>query len=248
VNDVLITLDIDWAPDFAIDLAADLLAEQSVKATWFVTHASPAIDRLAVRPDLFELGIHPNFSPGSTHGDTPHAVLAHCLSLVPGARSMRAHSLFASSPLLNVVAAETPLEAELSIFLPGAAGLAPVPYTFEGRTVYRIPFYWEDDYEYGLERPSWDVEAHLGEAPGLKIFNFHPVHVYLNSRNGRAYDDLKTRSGPLARLPEEMAKPLVYEAAGTRTLFSALLSRLAAHGRGRRVLELVAEHSSSNPA
>jgi hypothetical protein len=239
VNDVLITLDVDWAPDFAIDFAADLLLAQEIKATWLVTHASPAIERLAARPDLFELGIHPNFSPGSTHGDTPQAVLEHCLGLVPDARSMRAHSLLASSPLLNLVASETPLVAELSVFLPGAPGLRPVPYTHDGRTIYRIPFYWEDDYEYGLARPSWDARTHLEAAPGLKIFNLHPLHVYLNSCDDRAYTELKKRSSSLADLSEEAAGPLVHDGPGTRTLFSALVSELAADGEGRRVLDLV---------
>jgi Polysaccharide deacetylase len=244
----LITLDIDWAPDFAIDFATELLAEQRVKATWFVTHASAAVERLAARPELFELGIHPNFAFGSTHGETPLAVLDHCLRLVPRARSMRAHSLLTSSPLLNLVAAETPLVAELSVFLPGAAGLQPVPYTYGGRTVYRIPFYWEDDYEFGVDAPNWDLADHLDGADGLRVFNFHPMHVYLNSCDDRAYTELKARSASLARLPEEIAKPLVHTGAGSRSLFSDLASHLAARGGGSRVIDIVAQSESPDPA
>ncbi len=68
-----ITLDVDWAPDFMIDAAAQALVDREVKATWFVTHASPAVERLREHPDLFELGIHPNFLAGSSHGATPAA-------------------------------------------------------------------------------------------------------------------------------------------------------------------------------
>ena len=82
---IAITLDVDWAPDHAIDAVAGHLIERDVRATWFVTHASPAIDRLRDRPDLFELGIHPNFAPGSTQGETPDAVLDHCMAIVPEA-------------------------------------------------------------------------------------------------------------------------------------------------------------------
>ena len=46
----VITLDIDWAPDYAIDFAAGLLIEAQVRATWFVTHDSPAVERLRQHP------------------------------------------------------------------------------------------------------------------------------------------------------------------------------------------------------
>lgn len=35
----VITLDIDWAPDFVIDAVAEQLVQAGVWATWFVTHA-----------------------------------------------------------------------------------------------------------------------------------------------------------------------------------------------------------------
>jgi hypothetical protein len=72
---VLLTLDIDWAPDAAIDFVAEILVSRGVKATWFVTHDSPGVRRLRARPDLFELGIHPNFLPGSSHGRSGEGAL-----------------------------------------------------------------------------------------------------------------------------------------------------------------------------
>ena len=68
MDSVVLTLDTDWAPDFVIDFVAKQLVAYQVRATWFVTHASPAVERLSQHSDLFELGIHPNFLPGSTHG------------------------------------------------------------------------------------------------------------------------------------------------------------------------------------
>src|ERR1017187_7044133 len=100
---VALTLDIDWAPDFVIDFAADLLIRRRVKATWFVTHSSPAVDRLRDHPELFELGIHPNFLPGSSQGKTVAEVLSFCRACVPEARSMRTHALVQSSGLLGDV-------------------------------------------------------------------------------------------------------------------------------------------------
>src|ERR1035441_3475149 len=85
MHDIAISMDVDWAPDFAIDFVAERLIASRVRATWFVTHRSPAIERLRQHRDLFELGIHPNFLPGSSHGDSPAAVLQHCMGLVQDA-------------------------------------------------------------------------------------------------------------------------------------------------------------------
>ena len=60
MNDLVLTLDMDWAPDCAIDFVSEELVSREVRATWFVTHASPAVHRLREHPELFELGIHPN--------------------------------------------------------------------------------------------------------------------------------------------------------------------------------------------
>src|SRR5215467_8520985 len=100
VDAPILTFDIDWAPDFMIDHVAGILVEARVRATWFVTHSSDAIDRLREHPDLFELGIHPNFLPGSSHGSSPQEVLQTCMTIVPEAQSFRTHSLVQSTPLL----------------------------------------------------------------------------------------------------------------------------------------------------
>ena len=98
-----LTIDIDWAPDFAIKKLADALIRHKVKCTWFVTHESPAIKELRNHSDLFELGIHPNFFPGSTHGNNEKEVLDYMVSIVPGAKTVRSHALLQSSRLLNLM-------------------------------------------------------------------------------------------------------------------------------------------------
>lgn len=99
MDDALLTLDIDWAPDCTIEWIARTLVARQVRATWFVTHLSPAVERLRDHPDLFQLGIHPNFLAGSSHGDTTDAVLGHCMGLVPEALTMRSHALVQSPPI-----------------------------------------------------------------------------------------------------------------------------------------------------
>jgi hypothetical protein len=223
MSDVAITLDVDWAPDFAIDLTAAILTEHRVRTTWFVTHASVAIDRLREN-DLFELGIHPNFLPGSTHGADEASVLAHCLALVPEAVSMRTHGLYQSTPLLSRVMHDTPIELDASLFLPGATNVAPIRYAYGGGSLLRVPYVWEDDV--AMENGEWDVDAVLAR-PGLTVLDFHPVHVALNSTSMGSYRALLER-GPLQEAREDEAP--VTDGRGTRTFLESLADRLADGG------------------
>ena len=202
----LITIDVDWAPDFMIDHVAAVLLATSVKSTWFVTHGSAAIDRLRLRPDLFELGIHPNFQAGSSHGSTPSDVIKHCMEIVPEAVSMRTHSLVQSTPLLQRTVQLSPVRVDLSLFLPGVPAVGPLVQHVTSPALIRVPYTWEDDDEMARPEPRWDPTAVL-LGPRPVIFDFHPVHIYLNSNSMRAYERLKSRNPGLVGVTPADADP-----------------------------------------
>ncbi len=231
-----ITLDLDWAPDFMIDAAAQALLDREVKATWFVTHDSPAVARLRERPDLFELGIHPNFLAGSSHGSTPQEVVAHCAALVPGARAVRTHCLLQSTPLHDALLEGSDVEVDLSLFLPGARGVEAVEQWSPGGRLVRLPYVWQDNMEMYSPAPNWDA-AGLLDAPGLRIFDFHPVHVWLNSADFAPYERMKA-SMPLPEVTELHAFGFRNGGPGAMTAFLDLADALAADGGGARVGDL----------
>jgi hypothetical protein len=222
---IALTFDVDWAPDFMIDAIAHKLIECAAKSTWFVTHASPAIDRLRERPDLFELGIHPNFLDGSSHGDTIAEVLATCMSIVPEARTMRSHALVQSSPMLAHVIEATQIRCDSSIMLFGASHLAPVGFPHAEGPLVRVPYFWEDDVEMMRDPPGWTLETDV-RTPGLRIYDFHPVHVFLNASDMGPYHELR-RAGPLTATPEALANGLVRTGPGAGTLFCEIAEHLA---------------------
>lgn len=221
-----VTLDIDWAPDFVIDRVAQMLLERGVKCTWFVTHESAAVDRLREHPELFELGIHPNFLPGSTQGATAAEVMAFCRRCVPEARSMRTHSLVQSSVLLNTVVAEGWIKRDASLFLPYHAGLRPVLYRSGGREMWRIPYFWEDDVEMEQAEPNWDLTSLLSGS-GLAVFDFHPIHVYLNAATCETYQQMKRAVGKFAQATESEVARFIQAGAGAGSAFAGLLRCLS---------------------
>ncbi len=194
LNSILITLDTDWAPDFVLEYVADILIENNVPATWFVTHNSMVVKKLKKESCLFELGIHPNFLPGSTQGDSPQEVLNRCMKIIPDAVSMRSHSVYQSAPLLSIVMNETPIRIDSSIFLPLMPNIRPVEYYEGEKCLLKIPFFWADDNE--IRHPLFDFDFFPVKLPhGVKVLTFHPIHIYLNSSAPGSYVALKSDFG-----------------------------------------------------
>jgi hypothetical protein len=237
MNDFVLTFDLDWAPDFMIEEIASWMRDERVRSTWFVTHGCKALEKLRDAPDLFELGIHPNLLPGSTQGETPEKVLSHLLDIVPEARSVRFHGVVQSGPLLKFILTQTQIRMDSTLFLPNMTSIQPIEHQQFGKILLRIPFFWSDDYEMGKRIPQWEVTPHL-QVQGLKVFNFHPVHVYLNSADDKPYQKLKQGIRDLTQVTPEKATPCFHEGKGTKTFFTGLLEHLAARGHSLRLCDV----------
>lgn len=190
MNEFVITIDVDWAPDIAIDIVANILRRYEIKSTWFVTHYSQAIDSLRSYADLFELGIHPNFLPGSSHGTSAKEVITTLMQIVPEAQSIRSHCVFQSGPLLSTIVLETPIKVDSTLFLPEMPNIRPIAHLTPHGTLTRLPFFWADDYELLKKQPIWNLDRYL-TIPGIKVLMFHPIHILLNSESISAYNDYK---------------------------------------------------------
>lgn len=224
----LITFDVDWAPEWAIALCADLCAQAGAKATFFATHESALLRELAT-DSRFEVGIHPNVMPNSSHGDSVESVLRQCLSFAPDARSMRTHSLFQSSPFFEVVGSRfTQIQTDMSLLLPFQDHLQPMDY-FVGepsRRLVRLPFHWEDDV--AAAWPGWNWVALPSASQGLLSVNFHPILVALNTASLSGYRELKRQltGRQLAEATQDDVSKLVHDGAGTRSYLVGLLNSL----------------------
>lgn len=237
MNEFVITFDIDWAPDFMIDKVASLLREKGVRATWFVTHACGAVERLRKNSDLFELGIHPNFLEGSSHGRTPMEVLSHLLAIVPEAISVRSHAVVQSGPVLELIVKRTRLMVDSTLFLPQMSHICPIKFEHFGGTLLRIPFFWSDDYEMGKTFSQWSLAPYL-DVEGLKVFNFHPIHIYLNSADETPYQFLKQQADTLCEISQDKATAYIQEGIGAKTVLADLLDHLAFIGKSLRLRDI----------
>jgi len=242
-----ITLDVDWAPDYAIEDVAQLLIDRTVKATWFATHCSPALAFLRKHADLFEVGIHPNFNPGSSHGATMSQVVSHCLELVPEAVSARSHGLIQSDYLWRHYAESTPIQNECSTFLGHAPQVYASRFFWRGKGISRIPYNYQDNIEMDRPTPIWDAERFLEGKSGIQVLDFHPFYLYTNAFSMEAFESVKKIGRPFHEMPEDELLPLRREGPGARSMFIGLLNYLAERGGGCTMKEVASVAQSGDP-
>ena len=172
-NECAVTIDLDWAPDFAIRHAARILIEKNIKATWFITHDSPAVRELFDSAGLFEVGIHPNFMSGTSHGATYQEVVAHVLGIYPPAKAVRTHGLFQSSNILRMIAVDHGLRADCSASWQTPC-IVPSELLFEdgGDAPARSSYFWAEQEEMMQKEAFHLREDRLSRYVGLKVFSF----------------------------------------------------------------------------
>ncbi|WP_305982455.1 polysaccharide deacetylase WbmS family protein [Roseivirga thermotolerans] len=223
MNKALLTFDWDWAPDVLVEPIIDRLIEYRIPSIWFVTHSTPLLDKLRTYEELFELGIHPNFFKGSSQGNTEDEVVEYLLKIVPEARSVRTHGLYQSSNLILKLGSQYGLKFDFSLFLPGCV-IQPHEFFFGEQRITRIPYNWEDDvamfYPSGLQN-SYE---HISKIEKV-IFDFHPIHVALNSTSLQSYDTLRKVNPNLSDWTKEFCYPLVdIEVVGINSILDTLIT------------------------
>lgn len=189
-NSPFLTFDIDWACDEILADTIDIVESYGVAATWFVTHDTPLLERLRSNP-FFELGIHPNFNSllegDLSKGANASEVLDRILAVVPEAKCVRSHSMTQSSLLLSLFR-QKGLTHDCNHFIPETFWGPLEPWCLWNGLI-KAPYFWEDDV-HCLYKSRIELDELLARQ-GLRIFDFHPIHVFLNTEDITRYE--KTR-------------------------------------------------------
>jgi hypothetical protein len=224
-----VTFDVDWAHDAVLEDTMALVAEADAAATWFVTHDTSLLRSLSSNPK-WELGIHPNFNPllDGTAGAGLNAgkVISDLMDIVPTAKSVRSHSMTQSSRLLDRFLSAG-LTHDVNHFIPSGCNVTMKPWRHWNGLV-RVPYIWEDDVHCvytGSHQPEPEPSSiATSTIGGLKVIDFHPIHVFLNTESLDRYE--QTRS--IHHNPAELIK-----------------HRFGGYGTRNRLLELLGTSSES---
>lgn len=188
---IFITFDLDWCSDEILYYTLDIVEKYDIKGTFFDTHSTPLLERMRENPNI-ELGIHPNYNlllqGDFSCGKNYQEVTEYFIRLIPEAVSVRSHSQTQNSNLLSYFE-NIGLKYDCNTFIPYSSGISLNPYRLWTGKLIKVPYFWEDDVHclYGWQ---WDVEKFIAYK-GLKVFDFHPIHVFLNTDKIEIYENNK---------------------------------------------------------
>ncbi len=217
---VILSSDIDWASEACIEDAFEFASRYGIKPSYFVTHESAVLRRLH-EADRAELGLHPNFLPNSSHGDSQEEVIEFVRRLVPSARGFRSHG-FVDSTAITRQFKETGFVWDSNLCLYLQDGIVPLRHC---SGLVRFPVFWADDVHWTHRPNDWGLEHVLKSflSPGLKIIDVHPIHLALNTPDASFYADYRAQTKSLTG---EQILASRHTGPGVRTFLEALIPRL----------------------
>lgn len=229
MNKVFITMDIDWACDQVLEDTCDLIEYYDIPVTLFVTHNTDLLEKIRSNKKI-TLGIHPNFNPLlENRGCCDYtSVINNMKKLVPEALAVRSHSL-TSSTMLTKAFCDCGMQYELNTYLPPQKGNVIFPFK-RCENIINVPFIFEDDIYLSENRQGYEGDGYLQslleyylshEFSMLKVFNFHPIHLYLNTENLNRYESSKKYYHEFNKLKNFCNRKQV----GTRDFFHGLIIR-----------------------
>ncbi len=171
---VVLTCDVDWAPDYAIESVINLISKYGFKINIFATHKSNV---LLQEHSNVNVGLHPDFTRPSQR-DWFDKKISNLKEIYPNSKGMRSHRNFFGQNIGDL-AYQAGLKYDVSFFLWNE------PYCqahLDYNGMVRFSYFWEDGIHLDLNKP-FEISTINLESPGLKILNIHPILFYLNSNS-----------------------------------------------------------------
>lgn len=222
-REIVISIDPDWAPRTVVEDTLELLNRYEVRATFFMTN------HLDLDLSSHEIAIHPHFE---TFDYESH--LRARLNEFPEAIGTRSHALF-DTYRLQPIYERLGIRYQSNVVVHRQPHLRPYRIS---RSVVELPIFWMDNIHMMMEgeSASFDIRDLKLEEPGLKVFCFHPIHVFLNTGSMSTYNSAKEFYSD----PTMLLKYRNSSNGGVRSLFSDLLDYLSANDLGTRPLSEIA--------
>ena len=218
---IFLTFDVDWASEFVLEDTFSLL--ENINYTVFVTHESKFLKQLS-RNHNVELGIHPNFNPllsgDFRYGDTAEKVVDTYIDMVDSATAVRSHSMTQSSQILNIFEKKG-LRYDCNTFVPYYSNSLVKPWYWVDKSLIKVPYFWEDDVQFIFDS-TWNINLkNMLMYNGIKVFDFHPIHVFLNTENIERYQAAKPYQNDYNQLKKYVNK----DSFGTRDFLVSLIKQ-----------------------
>lgn len=214
VKTMFLTTDIDWAPDFATEDLFQTVTQRGFKITAFATHKS---ELLAQKNSLIEIGLHPD----NTRPDKEF-VFANKLNdlknIYPESVGLRCHRNFFGNNISDLA-----VKAGLKYDVSTLQWLQPFCSAFiDYNKLIRASYFWEDGIHCDT-RTAFEISKVRLDTPGMKIFNVHPILIYLNAPNDDYRREVTKVYKDLTQAKYSDLKEKIYKGYGIKTFYVDLL-------------------------
>lgn len=177
-----VTFDTDWVHECAVEYVVELLNKYNVQGTFFATGRYECLLR---EKDCHESGIHPNFNPIlEGKGGSLYEAIDSLLEIYPQSVGIRSHSLTQSSQIL-AYSFQKGILYDSNQYNPNG-GIPYKDYSGLMRFVHNYV-----DLGHLIDRTELTIENMNINQEMINIFDFHPIHIYLNSPNLEFYQSIK---------------------------------------------------------
>lgn len=198
-----LTFDMEWACDGVMKYFYDEIWKRNLLGggTLNVTNYSNVLDEIR-KDGYLELGIHPNFNRLLCNEDAAgnfETVIKDIKEIVPEAVSARSHSLVTGSQINKCLYKSGIRYVSNYVYQPDVNMSVRSFKDVFGIT--QIPFFFEDDL-YLTCKTKLSAYDYLEKYDAPLVFNFHPIHLFLNSENMQRYEAAKKVYGQYEQLKE----------------------------------------------
>lgn len=177
-------MDTDWCHEEILQYALELFREHNFPCTVFATgHYASLLHHTGAG---LEIGLHPNFNETTIAGY--ESTLRALRQLYPHAEGVSSHAMTSSTPILDLFQQYGFIYDRnlLSYKIPQLTAFRH----YNG--LWRLPIFWEDDIWFTAEPGVPFDERMLALEHFRYIFNFHPIHLYLNTASTAHYQAFKS--------------------------------------------------------
>ena len=217
---IALTFDIDWAPEYMINDVINILNHYDVNSTFFVTHESETIKK--TNESQIEIASHLYVSPNSSQGNKLEMVIDKLRSWYSNKRieGNRFHLLQHSYRDL-VSLGENDYRYDISTLRYNTPYLLPAFHKDLNMTL--LSYFWEDGICENANIPLIMSDINLN-SPGIKIFNFHPMNLYINGCNSLDRLNFLRENPDLYNTSEEVACKYKKDGPGAKNFLHELLN------------------------
>jgi hypothetical protein len=172
------TSDVDWSSEDVMKAYFHKVNTYDINPTLFVTHESQVVADNYLH-DKINRGIHPNFLPGSSHGNFFEEVIENCKDYAPEAKCFRSHRAFDVTDTNHLLKNNYGFNYCSNYITILQSGIRPV---LHESGLINFPVFFEDGtHLYNNLNLNFKHYIKSFISPGIKIISFHPMNFILNS-------------------------------------------------------------------